>query len=360
AGAGNLSSYLVVGWGANNEGLTLAGGVLPTITTTRGLLVLLRGTNANPVPNASGANTADVTTSAYVRLSQGTVLGIGTGTSTRFLSETLDNQVIYLGNTNQNSATRIRRTISENRMLVENSTSVAYTSLTLINASTSTQVASNYGAWYTGVTASFASEVFDSYALGINAQRMSGQYQLLDYTGSTSTATVHTAVRIVGDDTAKFTQELRENDLVKINNNRIFITHISSNSVAFGISMDTSITGSSSLYPMLKITNGVYETQKNTLLFKVADGLASLSDNSYYVYKSQQVNGVIGATGVTITLDGSPSGTLNPEQLASTNPTSFLVAEDTVGSLRTPATVTAVTQGATPVEYRLTVSTAFQ
>lgn len=359
--AGNLSSYLVIAWGTNDVGLTLVGGAVPAINATSGMVVMLRGTSVNPVPQPTGANIADASTSAYVRITQGTVMGIGTGTSTRFQTELLDNQNIYLGTANQANTTKIRRAITENRMLVDFSTTslTAYTSLSLINASTSVQISSTYGTWYSGTTASFASEVFDSYALGINSRRLSGQYQLLDYAGGTGTATVHTAVRIVGDSTAKFTQELRENDLVKINNNRIFITHISSNSVAFGICMDGSITGSSTFYPLTRITNGLYETDKNIMLFKVADALASMSDNSYYVYKTQEVTGVNGATGVTITLEGQ-TGTLNTEQLASFSPSAFLVAENTVGSLQKINTVTGVALGNTAVEYRLTVTTPFQ
>lgn len=366
--AGNFSSFLVIGWGsANNEGLTLLGSAIhPSCMSgsawhaSSGMVVMLRGTNINPVPQIGGA-LADATTSAYVRLSAGTVFGMGTGTSTRFLTETIDNQVIWMGTSSQAGTTRIRRAITENRMLVETATTslVAYTSLSLINASTSTMISSTFGAWYTGVAASFASEVFDSYALGINTRKLSGLYQLLDYNGSTGTAAVHTAVRIVGDSTAKFTQELRENDLVKINDQRLFITHISSNSVAFAIGMDADITGSTTFHPLLKITNGFNETNNNTLLFKVTDALASLSDNSYYIYKSQEITGVNGATGVTITLAGA-AGTLNTEQLASTNPSSFLVAENIVGSLRKPATVIGVALGNSPVEYVLTLSEPLQ
>jgi len=360
AEAGNLSSYMVVAWGVDGQGLTLVGGNIPVISAGSGIVVLLRGTGANPVPQAGGTP-ADASTSAYVRVNQGTVFGIGTGTSTRFQTETLDNQVIYLGTANQSYATRQRRAINENRMNVEFATTslTAYTSLSLINASTSVTISSPYGTWYTGVAASFATEVFDSFALGINARRLSGQYQLLDYNGSTGTAAVHTALRIVGDSTAKFTQELRENDLVKINDKRIFITHISSNSVAFGISMDESITGTTAQFPLLKITNGFYETENNSLLFKVADALNNMTDNSYYVYQTQQVDGVISQTGVTITLAGA-SGTLNTEQLASLQPSSFIVAEDAVGNLQRPATVIDVVPGNSDVEYQLIVDQPFQ
>jgi hypothetical protein len=367
ATAGNLSSFLVIGWGTNNAGLTIIGSHINTqafLTQTNGsgITVLLRGTNINPVPNSVGVTPADSTTGGYVRLTSGTVFGVGTGNSTRFKSETVDNQVIYLDGANQANATRVRRAISENRMLVEfnaSSTLVAYTSLTRINNTTATLVTSAYGSWYTGITASFASEVYDNFSLGINAKRLSGQYQLLTYSGDTGTVTAHTAARIEGDSTAKFTQELRTNDLVKINNQRLFITYISSNSVAFGINMDGDMTVDDGEYPLIKVSNGFYDTGRDSLLFKVTDALADLSDNSYYVYKTQQVTGVNGNTGVTITLQGA-SGSLNTEQLATTNPTAFIVAEDTVGNLATPKSVVSVTAGATPVQYTLTVDSAFQ
>jgi hypothetical protein len=366
--AGNLSSFLVVGWGTNNVGLTIMGGAIAATDLTElqassGLTVLLRGTAINPVPTSGAGLIADTTTGGFVRLLQGTMFGVGTGNTTRFNAETLDNQVIYLGTPSQTSATRVRRALTDNRMLVNFTTSgdlIAYTSLSLVNsASTSTLVTSNFGAWYTGIAASFATEVFDSFSLGINARRLSGQYQLLTYAGGTGTVAVHTAARIEGDSTSKFTQELRENDLVKIADQRLFITHISSNSVAYGINMDGDFEADEGDYPMVKITNGFYETERNSLLFKAADALASLSDNSYFVYRTQQINGVAASTGVTITVEGA-SGTLNTEQLATTNPSGFLVAEDTVGNLATPKTVIDVTPGNNPGEYVLSVNSAFQ
>jgi len=370
--AGNLSSFLVVGWGTNNVGLTVIGSAIePTNSinlTLSGITVLLRGTSYNPVPAVVPNSTTgevtpvnDATTGGYIRLSQGTMFGIATGNLTRFQAETLDNQVIYLDTPNQSSTTRVRRALNDNRMLVDFTTSgtlVAYTSLTLTNTTTGVLNTSAYGSWYTGIAASFASEVFDSFSLGINVKQLSGQYQLLTYAGGTGTVTVHTAARIVGDSTSKFTQELRENDLVKINDQRLFITHISSNSVAFGINMDSDMTVDDGDYPLIKVSNGFYDTDQDSLLFKVTDALASLSDNSYFIYKTQQVTGVNGLTGVTITLEGA-SGTINTEQLASTNPSAFIVAEDTVGNLAVPKRVIAVAAGGNPVEYVLTVDTAF-
>ena len=376
-GAGNLSSFVVIGWGPSNAGLTLAGSalhpstILELTTGLSGITVLLRGTNVNPMPTAvlaaAGSITgptliSDATTGGYIRLSQGTVFGVGTGNSTRFKAETLDNQVIYLDQPNQSSTTRVRRALSDTRLLVDFNVSgnlIAYTSISRINSNTSVLNTAAYGSWYTGIAASFASEVYDNYALGINTKQLSGQYQLLTYAGSAGTVTVHTAARIQGDSTSKFTQELRENDLVKINEQRLFITHISSNSVAFGINMDADMTVDEGDYPLLKITNSFYDTDRDSLLFKVNDALAGLSDNSYYIYKTQQVTGVNGSTGVTITLEGA-AGTINTEQLASTSPSAFLVAEDTVGNLARPKTVTNVSAGGNPVEYVLNVNTAFE
>ena len=383
--AGNISSYMVIGWGdvsVNNNGLTIVGpalvGTLATAYAASGIVVLLRGTDSNPVKSGSIAGSpaaitrtarSDVSTSAYVRVTAGTLFGIGTSnavnTPSRLQTETRNNQQIYLDTATQNNATTIQRISTENRALLSFSATSAATNLTawtsqsLINGSTSTLLGVTYGTWYSGVAASFASEVFDSFALGINTRRLSGLYKLQDYNGSTGTATVHTALRITGDSTAKFTQELRENDLVKINDNRIFITHISSNNVAYGISMDGSITGSNADFPMLRISNKLVGTEYNSLVFKVADALTDLRDNSYYVYKTEQIDGVLNQSAVTITLAG-PTGSLNGEQLFSTNPSAFIVAENTVNSLATPATVIAVNVGATASEYVLTVDSPFQ
>ena len=329
-----------------------------------GFVTLLRGTQHAVAPASFNATTAYATlsTSAYVSLGVGTVFGVGTGSASRFKSEFRENQPIYLGAGNSSSyATRVNRIITDNRMLINYSTTsmTAWTSLGLINAGTATITTVDTGAWYTGVAAVFASEIYDNFSLGINAKRLTGQYQLLKYDGTTGSVAQHTAALIQGDRTARLTQELLVNDLVKINDVRIFITYISSNSQAYGLVWDGAATTNSSLYPATRISNTLKNTSSDKLVFKITDNVTreDLKDNAYTVYKSQSVGGLSpgASTQVTITLAGA-SGTLNAETLVTTDPNYFLVAETTVGTLGQPLTVTAVTQ-LSETEVRLTLST---
>lgn len=353
------SSFMVVGYG-NGSQLLLAGpraamfnaGRVPgvTLAPSSGLLVLLRGTNIQQVPTSWSTSNLVLPvsngTSMHVGLAAGTVFGIGTGTTTRFQSEIGRLGDIYLGSTTNKA--KITRIISENRMTIAFGSSiagVAYSSLSINNAGTSTVVGSGFGIPYSGTLASFAANTYDNFALGINTRKMNGTYQLLDYTGGTGTATAFSAVQIRGDSAAKMSVELRANDLVRIGGFRIFITKVSSNTQAFGVCVDTSITGSATPQSMIRIGNQIADSNFNNLVYKVTDSLAGMVDNSYYVYKTVTVAGLsAGAQTVSVPLSGSPGTNLNTEAIATTDPSYFLVAENTVGTLGVPIRVATVTQ----------------
>lgn len=364
----SVSSWIVTS--IFNNGFTMRGSAWTSsanagVAINAGIVTLLRGTQHAVVPSTYAATTsyANLSTSAYIRLDTGTVFGVGTGNVARFKSEFRENQPIYLGTNNSSSyATRVNRIITDNRMLINYSTTsmTAWTSLGLINASTATITTVDTGSWYTGIASVFASEIYDNYSLGINAKRLTGQYQLLKYDGTTGSVAQHTAALIQGDRTARFTQELLPNDLVKINDVRLFITYISSNSQAYGLVWDTAITTNSGLYPVTRISNTLRNTASDKLVFKIADNVTrdDLKDNGYTVYKAQAVGGLSpgASTQIIITLAGA-TGSLNAEALVTTDPNYFLVAETTVGTLGQPLTVTAVTQ-ISDTQVRLTLATA--
>ena len=349
------STLLIVGYAAAAFNAGLVAGV--AIPATSGMVVLLRGTQAALLPNAqsgagdrtqftttAAAGTLSNGTSTYVQLPAGTVFGIGTGTTTKFQTELGRVGNIYLNSTTNKA--KIIRIISENRMTVSYSSSVAgqaYSSISIINAGTSTIVSSGFGIPYSGTLATFSANIYDNFALGINTRKLNGLYQLLDYNGGTGTVAAFNALQIRGDSAAKMTIELKTNDLVKIGGNRIFITYVSSNSQAFGVCVDSSITGSATPQSMLRVSNQIADSQYNSLVYPITDSLYSMADNIYYVYKTLTVTGLAaGTTTVNIPLSGAPGTNLSGETLATTDGTYFLVAENTVGTLSAPILVTNV------------------
>jgi len=383
--ANDCSSYMVIGYSTGDDATTsrlqivgfaaaafnagLVAGV--SLPATSGIVLLARGTQSQLLsPNLSAPGAGDRTqfssyiaefsngTSAYVRLTSGTIFGIGTGTATRFQSEIARPTTIYVGNTGARS--RIVSIATENRMTITagaNATSSLFTSLTLINASTGTLVSNVYGIPYSGTTASFAANVYQNYALGINTRKLDGLVQLLDFNGGTSSATSGTAMRIVGDAAAKFQTDLRSNDLIVIGNNELYVTKISSNSVAFAICLDGTIAGSTTPQSLIRVTNKLYGADKTALVFPVAKALESMVDNNYFVYKTSRLTGLSpGTTSINVTLSGAPGTNLSGETLATTTASYFLVAEDTVGSLSAPITVNSVTY-ISDTQFRLTLAT---
>lgn len=383
--ANDCSSYMVIGYSTGDDGTTsrlqvvgyaaaafnagLVAGV--SIPASSGIVVLIRGTQAQLLsPNLSAPGAGDRTqyssyiaefsngTSAYVRLPAGTVFGIGTGTTTRFQSEINRPTTIYIGSTGARS--KILSIATENRLTVTagaNATSSLYTSLTLINGSTSTLVSNVYGIPYSGTTASFAANVYQNYALGVNTRKIDGLVQLLDYNGGTSSATSGTALKIVGDAAAKFQTDLRSNDLVVIGTNRLYITKISSNSVAYGICLDGTVTGSTTPQSLIRVTNKLYGADKTALVFPVASALQSMADNNYYVYKTARLTGLTpGTTSISVSLSAAPGTNLSGETLATTTASYFLVAEDTVGALSAPITVNSVAY-VSDTQFNITLAT---
>jgi len=271
---------------------------------------------------------AAATTSIFIRAATQVVLGAGTGLATRFQSEYRVGDTMFIGSTNTSLGTVVS-IISETRMLVSSvlGRQIANTS---------------HGAYYSGRNASFVGDVWENYQLGINARKLTGLFQIQDYTGGTTLVQAHGAIRIQGTNDARLLSETVINDFVDINNNRIFITKISSNSVAYGVCLDSAVSGSTTQYPAFSVSNSVVDSRYNTLLFPVASSpVSSIVDNIYTVYKTQQVAVTIGTSGVTVTL-AAASGNAAAEQLASSDPNAFFVAQDSVSTLSGPITVNSV------------------
>lgn len=269
--------------------------------------------------------------SVYVSLGTSTVLGIGGafGTSTRFGGELRQGDQLSIGG----SIVSVTNVLSDNRMIVSS------TALTAI-----TSPGQTYSAYYAGQAALFAGDTFSNYAYGINARKLTGLYTLTDFSGAASTIGFHAAVRITGLADAKLVSELSVNDLVSINNNKLFITKISSNTVAYGICLDNQIVGSTSAtYPAFRINNNLQETTNNKLVFPVVDATSSLSGNLFTAYKVATVTSN-SQSATTINIGLAASSTPDAaETIATYDPTQYLVAPvATTTGLVPPYTVTNV------------------
>jgi len=290
-----------------------------------------------------------VQTSIYVRFSAGTVYGQATGNvagiSTRFQSEYRVGDTIWMVNaTNQNTGTVLSIT-SENRMIVSSTMSSIGTAV-------------SHGNYYSGRTAAFCADIWSNYQLGINARKYTGLFTLSDYSGGTTTVGLHNAVRIIGSNDAKLIQEMAINDYCDINGNRLFITKISSNTVAYGICLDSSVTTGATQYPAFKVNANLQETSSNTLLFPVVNlnAVSSIANNIYTAYKSQAAGGV-SLSGNTLTLTlAPPTGSASAEQ-AITDPSVYLVSNDGSNAPTTSYTVSTVSVSSNVIN--LTVNGTF-
>jgi hypothetical protein len=284
---------------------------------------------------AGGPITGSLTTSIFVRFAAQTVFGHATSVaavSTRFQSEYRPGDTIWMGPSASNTVTgTVVSVINENRMIVSSNLS-AYIAGT------------SHGTYYAGRTATFAADVWGNYQIGINARKLTGNFQLLDYTGGTTVAAAHSALRIQGSNDAKMLSELAPNDLVDINGQRLFVTKISSNTVAYGINLDlATVSGNSTQFPAFRVNNNLNETSSNTLIFPVTAATSSIVDNLYTVYKSYSVSGISGFSSVTVTL-ASASGNAAAEALATTDINAYFISQDIISNLSTPMPIYSVNQ----------------
>lgn len=304
--------------------------------TTAGSSWTVVGVNGvSSITIAGGPITGSLTTSIFVRFAAQTVFGHATSNatvSTRFQSEYRPGDTIWMGPSASNTVTgTVVSIINENRMIVS-SNLAAYISNT------------SHGTYYAGRTATFAADVWGNYQLGINARKLTGNFQLLDYSGTTTVAQAHSALRIQGSNDAKMLSELAPNDLIDINGMRLFITKISSNTIAFGVNLDlATVSGTSTQFPAFRINNNLNETSSNTLLFPVATATSSITDNLYTVYKSFNVSGISGFSSVTVTL-ASASGNAAAEALATTDINAYYISQDIISNLSTPMPIFSVNQ----------------
>ena len=314
-------------------GDTIAIGASSSFATVSSWVVAAINSNTNMTIFGPAIATAVANTSLYVRVPAQTVLGMATGNavSTRFQSEFRSGDVVWLGVANSATTGTVVNVISENRMIVSSnqSTLLANTSI---------------GTYYAGRTATFAADVWGNFQIGINARKLTGNYQLLDYTGGTTIVQAHGALQLRGSNDSKMLTELATNDLVDINGMRLFITKVSSNSVAFAVNLDlATVSGTTTQFPAFKVNNNLNETSSNTLLFPVSEATSSVVDNLFTAYKVYSLSGVSGLSSVTVTL-ASASGNASAEALGTTDVNAYFVAQDIISNLSTPLTVSTVTQ----------------
>ena len=285
----------------------------------------------------------NATTAGLVRLPGFTVFGHQTSTGTRFQSEYRVGDTIWL--TAATNSSIITSIASESRMTVSSNVGI-------LIAQTS------HGTYYVGRSALFAADVGENYAIGINAKKLTGNFTLTDYTGAATTVGSHIAVRITGSNDAKLLTEVTTNDFVDVNGNKLLITKVSSNTIAYGICLENTITGSTSAtYPGFKVNNTLVDTNNTSLLFPVApSAVQSIVDNVMTVYKTTAVTVSAGVSSVVVSLSAA-SGNDAAEAAATTDPGAYFVAQNSVGTLSGPITVNSVTVGANTIS--LVVNSTF-
>ena len=284
-------------------------------------------------------------TSIHILCGKQTILGLQTGTATQLQAECRVGDTIYIGTAANTTTGIVLGFATQNRMFVSSV-------FTTIIASTA------IGQYYAGQVADFAADAWSNFALGINARKLTGTFTLLSYTGTAVTIGTHQAIKITGSGDAKLKSELVTNDLLEVNGNRIFITKVSSNTVAFGVNIDSTTAGSTTDYPAFRINNTLNESSSNSLVFPLRNVMNSLVDNVYTVYKVQFVSGVSGASSVQVNLGSAiPGQNAAAETLATTDVNAFYVAQDSAATLSTPSTINSVTLSGTAAV--ITVNSAF-
>lgn len=274
---------------------------------------------------------ATAASAALVRLPAQTVFGHQTAIGTRFQSEYRVGDTIWLGvNGNSSVVTNI---INESRMTVSGNVS-------LLIAQTS------HGTYYINRVVNFGADIAGNYQYGINAKKLTGQFSLSDYSGGTTVVQSYNAVRINGTNDTKMLTELATNDYVDINGNRLFITKVSSNTVAFGVNIEATTQGATTTYPGFKVNNNLVDGIREGQLFRaVPTVMASLADNIFTVYKSTSVTIASGASQLTLSLSAA-SGADAAEAAATTDPGAYFLAQNAVGTLSGPISVNNVSLGA--------------
>ena len=317
---GNSSNAVTSSWTvvaiSSNTGLVLSGGAI--------------------------TSTLPPTTGLYIRAAANTLIGMGTGQTTKFQAEFRSGDKIWLGTGNSSTLGTIQTIISNNRMLVT-SVLTARNVLGSSTASTTPTIGTSVGTYYTGRIAAFAGDVWGSYQQGVNTQKLTGLFTLSDFSGGTTLVQANQALLLSGTTDASLLNELRVNDLVEVNGNRLNITYISSNTQAYAICLDNSITGFTVRSAAFRITNRIHDANNTTLVFPAAPStLDAMADNIYYAYRTQQISVINGANNVTFTGLSAATGSAAAEELATTDPGSVFLAQDGISSLSGPISVSSI------------------
>ena len=290
------------------------------------------------VIKGSAFTTFQANTANLVSLGTSTVLGIGGafGTTTRFSGELRPGDTVFLQTASASNLATVTNIYSDNRMQVS-STLAAITG-----------TAQPFGVFYQGIPCIFTGDVYSNYQQGLNARKLTGSYTLTDHSGAASTIGPHSSIRITGTLDAKLLTEIVPNDLISVNNQRIFVTKISSNTIAYGVCLDTAVAGNTSnIYPAFRINNQLQETSSNSLVFPANTAMYNLYGNTFTVYKTVTVtSNTLSATTITVplTVYSSPDAT---ETIATYDPTAYSVAATPASGsgLSVPYTVTGVSVG---------------
>lgn len=310
---GNTARYTVIGSSSNATGITVVG---------------------SSVGASAGAG---VSTSVFVLVPPQTIIGVPVpgGSQTKFLSEVRNGDVIRFGAGTLGTVVQI---ISDTRLLVTSTATASFPVQMGVGVANSTVLGQGTvqpEILYSGQVAQFATEVFSNYSLGINGRRLSGLFTITDFTGNATTVTSHAAIRLTGTLDARLNTEVRAGDLISINDQRMILTYVSSNNVAFAIRPDGATVGSTTLaYPIIRINNTIINPNDDGLIYRAADSVQSMRNNVYFVYNSLLFTAASATSSFTFTLASGTTGN-NQDALATQDPNYFLLSRRDVPSINT-------------------------
>jgi hypothetical protein len=338
-----------LGANANFSGLNVGDVVTFNSTSNANRYTVLTINSPTLMTVVGSSITSMIATAAsmFVVVPPQTVVGVSTpgGLQTKFLSELRTGDTVRIGANNTGTVTQI---LSDTRMLLTSVITTATIGVIGVGSANSTVVGSGLlqpDILYQGQTAKFATEVYSNYALGINAKRLTGLFTITDFTGNATTIPAHAAIRLTGTTDARLSLEARAGDLISINDQRMVLTYISSNSVGFAIRPDSTTVGSTTAqYPIIRINNSIIDPDNDSLVYRAADAVRSMRNNVYEVYTTVLFTAAAGTSSFTFTLSAGTSGN-NTDQLATNDPNYFLLARRNEANLANPIRVVSVTAG---------------
>jgi hypothetical protein len=298
----SVSSYLVAG-----------------ITNTTTISVIYQG--------QTGTSAAFVLTSAAIRLSSNTVFAAGSTPAMAY--ELREGDTVWLSS----SGAYVSGVVTT--IYNFDDTGVNRNRITISSAATTAITGADLYVYYEGQAASFVGNILGQYNVGVNATRLTGLFAIKDADGTNTIDPLpHQAVKIVaqGSDARLLSEQLFENDLVEIGGYKLFVTRRLDNISLYGVCLDRQVVTADTSYPAFLLGNKVYDTNDASYLFRVDDTPATITDNSYRIYKTETLSLASATSVLTLTLNTVS----NPVEVAWSNaPLDYLVASADTSAIST-------------------------